>query len=82
MLRPRVGYTGSAEPAGRGLAGSAGESAMPGMTSGLNANDPVVVAAFRAALLRQGLIALLIFMVLGLTWAWVRGLLPGREAAL
>ena len=54
---------------------------MPGMTSGLNANDPVVVAAFRAALIRQGLIALLIFMLLGLTWAWVRGLLPGREAA-
>ena len=54
---------------------------MPGMTSGLNANNPVVVAAFRAALIRQGLIALLIFMLLGLTWAWVRGLLPGREPA-
>ena len=54
---------------------------MPGMTSGLNANDPVVVAAFRMALIRQGLIALLIFMLLGVIWAWVRGLLPDREPA-
>ena len=37
---------------------------MPGMNCGLNAADPTVVAAFRAALLHQGLIALAIFAVL------------------
>ena len=42
---------------------------MPGMNSGLNVNDPTVVAAFRSALLHQALIALLIFAVLALAWA-------------
>src|SRR5579862_6262457 len=51
---------------------------MPGMNSGLNVNDPTVVAAFKAALLHQGLIALLIFAVLGLAWAGLRAWLPAR----
>ena len=46
---------------------------MPGMNSGLNAADPTVVAAFRAALLHQGLIALAIFAVLSIVWVAVRG---------
>ena len=45
---------------------------MPGMNSGINVNDPTVVAAFKAALLHQGLIALLIFALLGLAWVSVR----------
>ena len=45
---------------------------MPGMNSGLNAADPTVVAAFRAALLHQGLIALAIFAVLSVVWVAVR----------
>ena len=45
---------------------------MPGMNSGVNINDPAVAAAFRSALLHQGLIALLIFLVLGLAWIGVR----------
>ena len=45
---------------------------MPGMNSGLNVNDPTVVAAFRSALVHQALIALLIFAVLGLAWACLR----------
>ena len=49
---------------------------MPGMNSGLNVSDPVVVAAFRAALVHQGLIALLIFGLLGLAWVSLRVLLP------
>jgi cytochrome oxidase Cu insertion factor (SCO1/SenC/PrrC family) len=53
---------------------------MPGMNSGLNVNDPTVVAAFKAALLHQGLIALLIFAVLGLAWAGLRAWLPARAA--
>jgi cytochrome oxidase Cu insertion factor (SCO1/SenC/PrrC family) len=52
---------------------------MPGMNSGLNVSDPTVVAAFKAALLHQGLIALLIFVVLGVVWMTVRAQLP--EAA-
>ena len=39
---------------------------MPGMNSGINVSDPTVVAAFKAALVHQGLIALLIFALLGL----------------
>src|SRR5579863_9613970 len=49
---------------------------MPGMNSGVNINDPTVVAAFKAALLHQGLIALVIFAVLGLAWLSVRAWLP------
>ena len=46
---------------------------MPGMNSGLNIHDPVVVSAFRAALLHQGLIALAIFALLSIVWVGVRG---------
>ncbi len=49
---------------------------MPGMNSGINVNDPTVVAAFQAALLHQGLIALLIFAVLGFAWVTVRAWRP------
>ena len=45
---------------------------MPGMNSGLNINDPAVVAAFRSALLHQGIAALLIFAVLSVAWVAVR----------
>ncbi len=41
---------------------------MPGMNSGLNSNNPTVVAAFRSALLHQGLIVLAVFAVLALAW--------------
>src|SRR5215468_5541695 len=49
---------------------------MAGMNSGVNVNDPRVVAAFKAALLHQGLIALLIFALLGLAWVSVRAWQP------
>ena len=51
---------------------------MPGMNSGPNINDPVVVAAFRAALLHEGLVALLIFAVLAAAWAGLRAWWPAR----
>jgi cytochrome oxidase Cu insertion factor (SCO1/SenC/PrrC family) len=57
---------------------------MPGMKSGVNINDPTVVAAFKAALLHQGLVALLIFFMVGLTWLSLRTWLPaaaGNPAA-
>jgi cytochrome oxidase Cu insertion factor (SCO1/SenC/PrrC family) len=52
---------------------------MPGMNSGVNVNDPTVVAAFKSALLHQGIIALLIFGVLGLAWVTVRAWLPAPD---
>jgi cytochrome oxidase Cu insertion factor (SCO1/SenC/PrrC family) len=54
---------------------------MPGMNSGLNDNNPTLVAAFRAALLHQGIYVLLIFAILAVAWVsareWLR---PGRAA--
>jgi hypothetical protein len=49
---------------------------MPGMNSGLNVSDPSVVAAFKAALVHRGLIALLIFALAGLVWLTLRVWLP------
>ena len=54
---------------------------MSGMNSGINVNDPTVVAAFKAALVHQGIIALLIFFLLGLAWISVRAWLPAQAAA-
>jgi cytochrome oxidase Cu insertion factor (SCO1/SenC/PrrC family) len=54
---------------------------MPGMNSGLDPNDPLVVAAFKTALAHQGLIALLIFAVLGAVWACLRARQRRRAAA-
>jgi len=45
---------------------------MPGMNSGLDIDDPAVVAAFRSALLHQGLLALLVFAVLTAAWLVLR----------
>ena len=53
---------------------------MPGMNSGLNVNDPTVVAAFRATLAHQGLIVLLIFALLSVAWLAVRGRSAGKAA--
>ena len=54
---------------------------MSGMNSGINVNDPTVVAAFKSALLHQGLIALLIFALLGFAWVTVRAWLPVAQPA-
>ena len=55
---------------------------MPGMNSGLNSDDPALVAAFRSALLHQGILVLAVFGVLALAWAvtreWARP--PGTRA--
>jgi len=53
---------------------------MPGMNTGLNVSDPTVVAAFKTALLHQGLIALLIFLVVGIAWLSLRAWLPAPAA--
>jgi len=54
---------------------------MPGMNSGINVNDPTVIAAFKTALLHQGIIALAIFALLGFAWITVRAWLPAGQAA-
>jgi cytochrome oxidase Cu insertion factor (SCO1/SenC/PrrC family) len=53
---------------------------MPGMNSGVNVSDPTVVAAFKAALVHQGIIALIIFAVLGLAWVTIRAWRPAATA--
>ena len=45
---------------------------MPGMHSGLNLANPVLVAAFRSALMHQGLAALLALATLAIIWACLR----------
>ncbi len=49
---------------------------MPGMNSAVNVNDPAVAAAFRAALLHQALIALLVLAAAGLGWLGLRARRP------
>ena len=65
---------------GRRRAGR-GRIAMPGMNSGIDVSDPTVVAAFKAALVHQGLIALLIFALVGLAWVTVRTWTPAAAGA-
>jgi cytochrome oxidase Cu insertion factor (SCO1/SenC/PrrC family) len=45
---------------------------VPGMNTGIRLDDPTVLAAFKSALVHQGLIALLVFATLGLLWITVR----------
>jgi cytochrome oxidase Cu insertion factor (SCO1/SenC/PrrC family) len=54
---------------------------MPGMTTGLDPADPTIVAAFRAALLHQGIVALVVIAVLVLAWAAVRDGHPATGGA-
>ena len=54
---------------------------MSGMNSGINVNDPTVIAAFKAALVHQGIIALLIFALLGFAWITVRAWLPAPASS-
>jgi hypothetical protein len=53
---------------------------MPGMNTGLNVDDPTVVAAFHAALAHQGVIALLIFAVLSIAWVSVHARTPEKPS--
>ncbi len=46
---------------------------MPGMNSGLNPADPVIVSAFRSALMHQGAIAAVIVVLLLLCWGATGG---------
>src|ERR1022692_12699 len=52
---------------------------MSGMGSVLQLTNPTVVAAFRAALLHQGIVALLIFFLLALVWVTAREWVPASR---
>jgi cytochrome oxidase Cu insertion factor (SCO1/SenC/PrrC family) len=54
---------------------------VPGMNSGLSPGDPMLVAAFRSALLRQGAIALITIVLLWLIWATARSRRSATPAA-
>jgi cytochrome oxidase Cu insertion factor (SCO1/SenC/PrrC family) len=54
---------------------------MPGMNSGLSDTNPTLVAAFRAALLHQGLIVLALLAVLALAWVSLREWIPSANSA-
>jgi cytochrome oxidase Cu insertion factor (SCO1/SenC/PrrC family) len=51
------------------------------MGSTLQLNNPTVVAAFRSALIHQGIIALLIFFLLAMLWVSVREWVPGPRTS-
>jgi cytochrome oxidase Cu insertion factor (SCO1/SenC/PrrC family) len=51
------------------------------MNSGLNLANPILVAAFRAALMHQGLVALLILATLAIAWSSAREWLPRMISA-
>src|SRR5579859_7095032 len=50
------------------------------MSTGLNPADPILVAAFRNALLHQSLVLLTIIVFLMLLWVTVRTFLPAARA--
>jgi cytochrome oxidase Cu insertion factor (SCO1/SenC/PrrC family) len=54
---------------------------MPGMEGSLSPNNPTLEAAFKSALLNQGVLALLIFVLLAIAWVACRELLPERARA-
>jgi cytochrome oxidase Cu insertion factor (SCO1/SenC/PrrC family) len=54
---------------------------MPGMNGSLSPTNPTLEAAFKTALLNQGIIALLIFVLLAISWVACRELLPARDRA-
>ena len=51
------------------------------MDGGLSPGNNVLESAFRSALLNQGIIALLVFVVLAIAWVACRELLPARARA-
>ena len=55
---------------------------MPGMNPGLVDSNPTLTAAFKAALLHQGLLVLALLAVLTLTWVSMRQWLPSARSAV
>ena len=55
---------------------------MPGMGTGLNDDNPVIVQAFHTTLLHQALIVLGIGLVVGVAWHLLRWVPPGQAATV
>jgi cytochrome oxidase Cu insertion factor (SCO1/SenC/PrrC family) len=55
---------------------------MPGMNSGLSDDNATLIAAFRAALLHQGIIVLAVLAFLALAWVSVREWIPAARTAI
>ena len=55
---------------------------MPGMNSGLNPANPILVSAFRTALVHQWAIVALIFALLLIAWGATRTWVAGRDKAV
>jgi hypothetical protein len=53
---------------------------VPGMSTGLSTNNPVVVSAFYNELLRQGLVAAVILLFVGASWSVLRSAQLRRAA--
>ena len=54
---------------------------MPGMSSGLQTNNPTIVSAFKSLLLHEALIILVILALLGVAWNLLRGVQLRKAAA-
>ena len=54
---------------------------MPGMDTGLSTDNPAIVSAFQAALLHQGLVAVLILALVAVAWNILRSVQLRRAAA-
>jgi cytochrome oxidase Cu insertion factor (SCO1/SenC/PrrC family) len=54
---------------------------VPGMSTGLSTNNPVVVSAFYNELLRQGLVVALILLFIGISWSVLRSVQLRRAAS-
>jgi cytochrome oxidase Cu insertion factor (SCO1/SenC/PrrC family) len=55
---------------------------MPGMSTGLRANNPTIVSAFHAELVRQGLVVLLIAVLLAVAWNILRSVQLRRGSSM
>ena len=54
---------------------------MPGMSSGLQTNNPTIISAFKSLLFHEGLIILVILALLAVAWNVLRGVQLRRAAA-
>ncbi len=54
---------------------------MPGMSSGLQTNNPTIISAFKSLLLHEGLVILVILALLAVAWNVLRGVQLRRAAA-
>ena len=74
--------SGGAKSSGNREAPSSDYLGMSGMSTGLSTNNPAIVSAFQSALLKQGLIVLLILALVAVAWNVGRAAQLRRAAAV